>query len=272
MFKRHTKEISTEDIRLRQAPDIIDLACVIFAILTALLVLATIVMAIAGHYLNDSNNVLSLGSVSPLSSKPLFMVESTTEARYLRGAIGIDYGTKGWQLVETDGNELEISPSRDRLPLHPTGLAQKYSEYEASVLNRASLIDTPRYLDMPDGISDRVRQLAQRITQRFDTPFERARAIEVFLKTDYTYNLDFVPAPNGWEPNDWFLFESKEGICGNFSSAFVILARASGIPSRMGAGYYVRAGDGEQLVYEDEAHAWAEVGFERLGWLVFDAT
>ena len=137
---------------------------------------------------------------------------------------------------------------------------------------KAPFLEGSDYAQLPDNITDRVKNLSLQVTAGTAIPFEKARAIEVFLRKNYTYGLDFAPAPPEWEPNDWFLFESKKGVCGNFTSAFVVLARASGIPSRLAAGYFVPAGQGELAVFEDQAHAWAEVSFKELGWLAFDAT
>jgi len=241
---------------------------------TLMVVLVTLQLAMAPPLWGAQVRVLSLDTVAPLSDTPLFMVESASDARYLRGAEGIDYNGMEWELeeIEGDGSGLNISSDRDNLPLYPTELAQTSSDYEREILNAASFANDPRYLELPDDIPGRVADLSRDIAERFDTPFEKARAIEVFLKINYTYDLDFTPAPEDWEPNDWFLFESEEGICGNFASAFVVLARSSGIPARLAAGYYVRASEGDPFVYGHQAHAWAEVEFEGLGWIAFDAT
>ncbi|RLI23979.1 hypothetical protein DRO58_08010, partial [Candidatus Bathyarchaeota archaeon] len=74
------------------------------------------------------------------------------------------------------------------------------------------------------------------------------------------------------DPVDWFLFEERRGVCVNFNSAFVILMRASGIPSRLVAGYAINSTTHYQKVYADQAHAWAEVKFKGLGGVGFDAT
>ena len=61
-------------------------------------------------------------------------------------------------------------------------------------------------------------------------------------------------------------------MCANFNSAFVALMRASGIPSRMVSGFAVANSVDYQEVFADQAHAWAEVKFNDLGWVEFDAT
>ena len=71
---------------------------------------------------------------------------------------------------------------------------------------------------------------------------------------------------------DWFLFDSKTGTCGQFSSAFVVLARSVGIPARVVSGWTVSPVDGPQTVHADQAHQWAEVAFNELGWMTFEPT
>jgi len=128
------------------------------------------------------------------------------------------------------------------------------------------------YLKLPSGISSRIKRLAREITADLDSPYEKAKAIEAYLENNYAYDLYYDRAPWGEEPNDWFLFEEKRGVCANFNSAFVILCRAVGIPARLVSGYLITPQAEEQEVYADQAHAWAEVAFSELGWVTFDAT
>ncbi|MFA4835254.1 MAG: transglutaminase-like domain-containing protein [Dehalococcoidia bacterium] len=235
---------------------------------------AAILIRVVDYKSDGGTTTLSLRKVAPPADIPLFMIESTPDARYLRSAIGIEYDGKDWRLEKIAGQFQNVNKSSNdaaRLPICITGLSQSYRDFNRDVLNESTSLDEPRCLDLPDNIPDRVKDLSRRITEGMPTPFEKAKAIETFLQVKYKYKLDYAPAPSDREPNDWFLFESKEGICGNFNSAFVILARASGIPARLAAGYYVKPGEGEQIIYANQAHAWAEVGFKGLGWLAFEA-
>ncbi|MDD5093384.1 MAG: transglutaminase-like domain-containing protein [Dehalococcoidia bacterium] len=249
-----------------------------------LLIVLVILMATASVVIGvvDSKNgaqggmTISLRGTAPPANTPLFMIERSPDARYLRSALGITYDGKEWQLDKIAGQLQNVNRSSDdvkRLPLCTSSLSQSYRDFNRDVLNETATLVDPRCLQLPDSISDRVKDLSRRITENMPTPFEKARAIEEFLRVRYKYRLDYQEAPPNWEPNDWFLFESKEGICSNFNSAFVILARASGIPARLAAGYYIKPDDGEQqqVVYANQAHAWAEVGFQGLGWLAFEA-
>ena len=94
-------------------------------------------------------------------------------------------------------------------------------------LNAATITDNPTYLRLPPDLPARVNELATRITASATTPYQKARAIEDYLRTHYQYGFadpssDADYPPSGQDPVDWFLFDHQTGTCGNFSSAFVI--------------------------------------------------
>lgn len=71
-----------------------------------------------------------------------------------------------------------------------------------------------------------------------------------------------------------FLFSGKKGRVLDYASATVMLARGAGLPARMAIGYLPGVRDplsGAFLVRESDAHAWAEVYFEKQGWVPFDS-
>ncbi len=136
---------------------------------------------------------------------------------------------------------------------------------------------SPHYghTSIPDAVPERVRRLAQRITSEQTSPYQKAKAIERYLKANYIYQLadpSSAGVPSGHDPVDWFLFESPKGTCGNFSSAFVILARSVGLPARVVSGWSISPVDETQTVYTDQAHQRAEVAFDGFGWIPFEPT
>ena len=142
-------------------------------------------------------------------------------------------------------------------------------------LARAMLSDDPAFTQLPDNLPSRVVDLAFKIVRDHDTPYSKAKAIESYLRNNYSYAFaepGSEKPPMGRDPVDWFLFEAKEGTCGQFSSAFVVLARAVGIPARVVSGWAVSPQDDRQTVYADQAHQWAEVAFDALGWVTFEPT
>ena len=129
------------------------------------------------------------------------------------------------------------------------------------------------YLRLAPALPKRIRQLALEITRKGGTPYLKAKAIEEYLRNNYTYAFaepnNGGPLP-GQDPVDWFLFDEPVGTCGQFSSAFVVLARSVGIPARVVSGWVVSEAGATQTVYSDQAHQWAEVLFEDLGWVTFE--
>ncbi len=98
------------------------------------------------------------------------------------------------------------------------------------------------------------------------------------LAEGITYTETPEAAPEGTEPIRWFLTESREGNAMLYASAAVEALRSHGIPARYVEGYYLSAGsfseshDGSAIVSGENAHAWAEVYFDGIGWLPVDVT
>ena len=131
-----------------------------------------------------------------------------------------------------------------------------------------------RYLQLPDDLPQRVQDLANEVTADYENPYDKAAAIQNYLR-EYTYNQKIEAPPEGVDRVDYFLFESKEGYCNYYASAMAVMARAAGIPARVAAGY--TRGDWEEdaevyRVREHHSHAWVEVYLPRFGWLEFEPT
>ncbi len=132
------------------------------------------------------------------------------------------------------------------------------------------------YTLLPHDLPGRIRQLAQQITGSHDSPYAKAEALERYLKSQYAYGFaDSIPegaSPASRDPVDWFLFDTRQGTSGQFSSAFVVLARSVGIPARVVGGLVISPKSARQTVYADQAHQWAEIALEGVGWVRFDPT
>ncbi|MFC2037015.1 DUF3488 and DUF4129 domain-containing transglutaminase family protein [Chloroflexota bacterium] len=130
----------------------------------------------------------------------------------------------------------------------------------------------PRYLQLPDSLPERVSLLAEQVTEGRETPYEKAVAIERYLR-DIPYN-EMIPGPApGQDGVDYFLFEAKEGYCDYYSSAMVVMLRVVGVPARHVHGYSQSAKEGGAYhVLERDGHAWPEVFFPGYGWVEFEPT
>jgi transglutaminase-like putative cysteine protease len=131
-----------------------------------------------------------------------------------------------------------------------------------------------RYLWLPDTVPERVLALARDLTAAEPTPYDRAYAIETYLR-GFPYNLGVPTPPSDRDVADYFLFELQEGYCDYYATAMVVLARAAGVPARYVAGYATGTYDytkGQYVVTEANAHAWVEVYFPGYGWVEFEPT
>ncbi|WP_164672638.1 transglutaminase-like domain-containing protein, partial [Xanthomonas citri] len=98
------------------------------------------------------------------------------------------------------------------------------------------------------------------------------RALQ-WITREFAYTLE-TPLL-GRNSVDEFLFQQKAGFCEHFSSSFVVLMRAAGIPARVVTGYaggtYNRLGN-YWVVRRMDAHAWTEVWLAGRGWARVDPT
>lgn len=125
-------------------------------------------------------------------------------------------------------------------------------------------------------LTDGVEEYLQKITTGAESDVEMLMALETELASfTYTRTPGELPetVDSSGEFLDYFLLESREGYCTYFATAFVLLARAEGLPARYVQGFCVPVGNrGETMVYSNMAHAWPEVYFEGIGWIPFEPT
>ncbi len=98
------------------------------------------------------------------------------------------------------------------------------------------------------------------------------RALD-WIDREFSYSLS-VP-PTGRHAVDEFLFDTKIGFCQHYSSAFAVLMRSAGIPTRVVLGYaggYRNPYADYWVVRRMDAHAWNEVWLEDRGWVRVDPT
>lgn len=150
-----------------------------------------------------------------------------------------------------------------------------YSEEELrnTTLEYPSWISN-KYLQIPDSVPDRVYDLALQLTATLPTIYDRALAIEQYLR-QFEYTLELKSPPQSQDLVDYFLFDLQKGYCDYYASSMVILARAAGIPARLATGYVASTFDaslGQYIISGDQAHAWTEIYFPDFGWVNFEPT
>ncbi|TWI06764.1 transglutaminaseTgpA domain-containing protein [Aerolutibacter ruishenii] len=141
---------------------------------------------------------------------------------------------------------------------------------------QAELPQTLRHaaLELPPGYNPRTLALARQ--WRAEAGADDAAIVQramAWIRAEFAYTLD-TPLL-GRHAVDEFLFDYKQGFCEHFSSAFVVLMRGAGIPSRVVTGYaggYRNPIGNYWLVRRSDAHAWAEVWLPDRGWVRVDPT
>ena len=213
-------------------------------------------------------------SLLPEARQDVIAVSPTGDITgFVAGSLAISQNLRSTQ-VDATYRPFSATLSVDQ-PLTYYGWTSSIEKYSPQALIEASPVDDPSYLQLPDGLPQRVHDLAAEIATD-ESVYLRARAIELYLKDNYT--LAFAQPgseperpPAGQDPVDWFLFDHGEGSHGNFSTAFVVLARAAGVPARVVSGWAISA-SAQQTVHWDQAHQWAEIALDGLGWITFDPT
>ena len=211
----------------------------------------------------------------PMASDALF-VAGTMLA--IRGSFTGETGGTGHRrnYLYRDSSGSLINPFHNFVSVRYTGISQ------LPAVNRAQLeaagTDYPPgitdvYLQLPE-IDRRIPELARSATQQAFTAYDKAAALEVFLKTKFSYTLDLAGNP-GKDPLAHFLFETRAGHCEYFASSMTVMLRTLGIPAREVNGFLPGEFNdlgGDYIVRASDAHSWVEAYFPGSGWIVFDPT
>ncbi len=194
----------------------------------------------------------------------------------------VDYSTLMSQDFVHPGDSYEVRSAVDAMTI--SQLQSAGTDYPQWVLDE--------YLQLPSTITPRTRELAKTIAGNLTDPYDIANAITEWLRNNMTYDQSISLPPPNQERVDWFLFDYKRGFCNYYASAEVVLLRALGIPTRMAVGFAEGQrevppipnvppglGPAEQIsetstyvVRQKDAHAWPEVFFPNIGWVIFEPT
>ena len=129
-----------------------------------------------------------------------------------------------------------------------------------------------RYLSLPPQMARSLAQVAAGVTAGQPTVYGRAKALQDWFRTNFTYSLAVLPG-HGAAAVDKFLAE-RRGYCEQFAGTFAAMARALGVPARVAVGFTPgeRGAGGQFQVLGRNAHAWPEVFLAGYGWVAFEPT
>jgi protein-glutamine gamma-glutamyltransferase len=183
-------------------------------------------------------------------------------------------GSYGHLAMDDGGAVFDLDPEH---PVNRYRVSSDNEQAAASDLRAAGETYPPEvvssYLQLP-ALDRRIPQLAEQITVSAGNNYDKARALETYLRTHFGYTLQLSrTVPH--DPLANFLFERKQGHCEYFASSMAVMLRTLGIPSRVVNGF--RTGEfndltAQYVVRASNAHSWVEAYFPNHGWVEFDPT
>ena len=135
------------------------------------------------------------------------------------------------------------------------------------------------YLDY--GSNEKIKKLAEEITADCTTEYKKAERLRWYFY-DNNYNYDMTFNTNGKNAED-FIFDTKTGVCYEYATAMVLMARSIGIPARYCEGFNMQTEfksqnartngyDIDYVVTAQDGHGFPELYLRGYGWLSFEPT
>lgn len=190
------------------------------------------------------------------------------QLRQLTGSTQSQTTSNGQPTTPVPGARTDIADVQGPTPspgVSPAGSSYTTAAYSPTGATRAILDYTNQVLRLDE----------------LETPYEKASALERYLREAYPYDLN-APAPRpGQNFVQFFLFEAQRGYCTYFASAMTLMLQIAGVQARLVEGFVLPAstplgrgldGSAAYVVTNAMAHAWVEVWIPGYGWVTFDPT
>lgn len=238
-----------------------------------------------------------------------------SEQRYWRGPVLHEFDGSTWrrlpgQLAITQPIGHRAEPVIQQITLEPTGMRwwfaldtvgaspapQVQLTFDQQLISTRPVSDVTNYavtswlqtrqdgplssvaqrmdLRLPPRRNPRSLALAQQLRSQSSSDSDYVQRTLQWLRSGgFVYSLS--PPLLGSDAVDELLFDTREGFCGHYASAFTSLMRAGGVPARVVTGY--QGGEWNPigrylLLRQSDAHAWSEVWLEGQGWTRVDPT
>ncbi|QKJ67358.1 DUF3488 domain-containing transglutaminase family protein [Deefgea piscis] len=208
------------------------------------------------------------------SSKPPQIIARGPQANY---SITLEPHQQNWLLaldLPTEFPQSAMLNSQLQL-IQQSPINQRLRYSASSTLHWQTLGDTgiAAALQLPPSLNPKTISLAQ--SWRQQAPAQRVQSGLQWLKNQhFSYTLT-PPLLEKKDRIDEFLFESKQGYCEHYASAFAVLMRAANVPARIVTGYQggqFNPNGNYYMIRQADAHAWVEVWLPEQGWQRVDPT
>jgi protein-glutamine gamma-glutamyltransferase len=172
-------------------------------------------------------------------------------------------------------NEAKLTHDHSAIAANPVRVRIRYNATSFSNYKLGEKLDERKRimsLQLREDENPRTKELAQ--SWQSLSPADKVNsALQMFRAQPFIYTLN--PPRLGKDPVDDFLFNTKKGFCEHYATSFVYLMRAAGVPARIVTGYQggeLNPNGNYLIIRQSDAHAWAEVWLEGLGWVRVDPT
>ncbi len=142
----------------------------------------------------------------------------------------------------------------------------------AALQTSGSTAPNDRYLAVPSDFPQELIRTANEIVAGQTSIYNQMIALQTWFRDGFDYNVN-VSRGHSIRSIEGFL-RAKEGYCEQFAVTFAAFARAIGVPSRVAVGFTPGDKDAAGLyhVLGKHAHAWPEIWFDDVGWVLFEPT
>jgi transglutaminase-like putative cysteine protease len=212
---------------------------------------------------DDSTKVVQLFTIGSLDS---IWLPAAYEPISVSGIKKVSYSSESGSLISS-------KETTNGLKYSVTSVLPQLTADQLKTSPAIDVAAMKRYLALPVIPAD-VRNLATRIVRNKPTEYAKAKAIQDYLRANYTYSTDVSLGHGGSAIEQFLLGPDKKGYCEQFAGSYAVLARAVGLPTRIAVGFTAGSPDdqGTLHVKDEHAHAWPEVYFTNAGWVPFEPT
>lgn len=208
--------------------------------------------------LRSSVEVLGLGGSVYL---PLYANPSEVD---VEGDWRYEPGTQTVFSARTNTRELKYEFASVRATYEPRQLAASPAlDADETLRKRFTEIEPDRA----------VQGIVDGLVRGKESPYDRVLAISAYFDGEgFRYDTKTKPGSKGSDLADFL--DNKVGYCEQYASAMAYMVRAAGVPARVAIGFTrgERQRDGSWRITNYDSHAWVEVYFAGLGWVLFDPT
>lgn len=178
-------------------------------------------------------------------------------------------------LLDPGTGSIHLPDRGDRVSYSVTALRDAPDRSALTGASVPTRDDLAPFLAVPD-LPYSLAEYSRAATRGAASPYDRALAIEAAVRGNRKFSTSSISGSAYWRIERFLLGKkgtpgAQKGTSEQFATAFAIVARQNGLPTRIVVGF--RPGeenpDGTRTVHGEDALAWPEVYFEGLGWVPF---